>query len=50
MKLPVMIEAVGRAVGTQIAGVNRTIDNIMVKLEALQRKIDQLGDQNGQRQ
>ncbi len=41
-RLPVMIEAVGRAVS--IETINRNMDSIMEKLTALQRKID-IGDQ-----
>ncbi len=47
-RLPVMIEAVGRAVS--IETINRNMDSIMEKLTALQRKIDGIGDQNGQRE
>ncbi len=48
-KLPVMIEAVGRAVSIETETINRNMDSIMEKLTALQRKIDG-GDQNGQRE
>ncbi|KAL1268550.1 hypothetical protein QQF64_033913 [Cirrhinus molitorella] len=34
----------------QTVVVSRVMDNIMAKLEALQRKMDRLGDQNGQRE
>ncbi len=47
-RLPVMIEAVGRAVS--IETINRNMDSIMEKLTALQQKIDRIGDQNGQRE
>ncbi len=45
-RLPVMIEAVGRAVSIETETINRNMDSIMEKRTALQRKID--GDQNGQ--
>ncbi len=48
-RLPVMIEAVGRAVSIETE-TNRNMDSIMEKLTALQRKIDGIGDQNGQRE
>ncbi len=48
-RLPVMIEAVGRAVSIETETINRNMDSIMEKLTALQRKID-IGDQNGQRE
>ncbi len=44
-----MIEAVGRAVSIETETINRNMDSIMEKLTALQRKIDGIGDQNGQR-
>lgn len=55
LRLPDMIEALGRAVGTQtvaihrdmdniLAAINRDMDNNMEKFTALQRKLDQLGD------
>ncbi len=47
-RLPVMIEAVGRAVSIETETINRNMDSIMEKLTALQRKIDGIGDQNGQ--
>ncbi len=47
--LPVMIEAVGRAVSIETETINRNMDSIMEKLTALQRKI-YIGDQNGQRE
>ncbi len=46
-RLPVMIEAVGRAVSFETETINRNMDSIMEKLTALQRKID-IGDQNRQ--
>ena len=52
-KLPGMIGAVGRAVGTQtvaIQNLNRNMDNIMEKFSALQRRMDRLEDQNGQKE
>ncbi len=39
-RLPVMIEAVGRAVSIETETINRNMDSIMEKLTALQRKID----------
>ncbi len=48
-RLPVMIEAVRRAVSIETETINRNMDSIMEKLTALQRKIDG-GDQNGQRE
>ncbi len=49
-RLPVMFEAVGRAVSIETETINRNMDSIMEKLTALQRKIDGIGDQNGQRE
>ncbi len=49
-RLPVMIEAVGRAVSIETETINRNMDSIMEKLTALQRKINGIGDQNGQRE
>ena len=46
-RLPVMIEAVGRAVCTQTVTMNHYMDNIMEKLTALQRQMDRFRDQNG---
>ncbi len=46
-RLPVMIEAVGRAVSTQTVTMNHNMDNIMEKLTALQRQMDRFGNQNG---
>ncbi len=48
-RLPVMIEAVG-AETIETETINRNMDSIMEKLTALQRKIDGIGDQNGQRE
>ncbi len=39
-RLPVMIEAVGRAVSIETETINCNMDSIMEKLTALQRKID----------
>ncbi len=47
-RLPVMIEAVGRAVSIETETINCNMDSIMEKLTALQRKIDGFVDQNGQ--
>ncbi len=44
-----MIEAVGRAVSIETETINRNMDSIKEKLMALQRKIDYIGDQNGQK-
>ncbi len=49
-RLPVRIEAVGRAVSIETETINRNMDSITEKLTALQRKIDGFGDQNGQRE
>ncbi len=49
-RLPVMTEAVGRAVSIETETINRNMDSIMEKLTALQRKIDDIRDQNGQRE
>ncbi len=48
-RLPVLIEAVGRAVSIETETINRNMDAIMLKLTALQVKIDDFRDQNGQR-
>ncbi len=48
-RLPV-IEAVGRAVSIETETINQKMDSIMMKLTALQVKIDSFGDQNGQRE
>ncbi len=48
--LPVLIEAVGRAVSIETETINRNMDSITMKLTALQVKIDAFGDQNGQRE
>ncbi len=47
-RLPVLIEAVGRAVSIETETINRNMDSITMKLTALQVKIDAFGDQNGQ--
>ncbi len=47
-RLPVLIEAVGRAVSIETETINRNMDSITMKLTALQVKIDYFGDQNGQ--
>ena len=44
LRLPDMIEALGRAVGTQTVAIHRNLDNNMEKLTALQRKLDRIGD------
>ncbi len=49
-RLPVLIEAVGRAVSNETETINRNMDAIMLKLTALQVKIDDFRDQNGQRE
>ncbi len=49
-RLPVLIEAVGRAVSIETETINRNMDSITMKLTALQVKIDAFGDQNGQRE
>ncbi len=46
-RLPVLVEAVGRAVSIETETINRNIDSITMKLTALQVKIDAFGDQNG---
>ncbi len=43
-RLPVMMEAVGRAVSIETETINRNMDSIVEKLTALQRKIDHIGD------
>jgi len=40
LRLPDMIDALGRVVGTQTVALNRQIDNIVEKLLALQMKLD----------
>ncbi len=45
-----MIEAVGRAVSIETETINRNMDSIMEKLMALQKEIDDIRDQNGQRE
>ncbi len=49
-RLPILIEAVGRAVSIETETINRNMDSIKEKLTALQRRIDYNGDQNGQRE
>ncbi len=49
-RLPVMTEAVGRAVSIETETINRNMDSIMEKLTALQKKIDDIRNQNGQRE
>ncbi len=49
-RLPVLIEAVGRAVSIETEIINRNMVSIKEKLTALQSKIDYIGDQNGQRE
>ena len=46
-RLPVMIEAVGRAVSIQTGTMSQNMDNILEKLSALQRQMDRFRDQNG---
>ncbi len=50
IRLPILIEAVGRAVSIETETINCNMDSIKEKLTALQRKIDYNGDQNGQRE
>ncbi len=45
-----MIEAVGRVVSIETETINRNMDSIMEKLTALQKEIDDIRDQNGQRE
>ncbi len=47
-RLPVLLEAVGRAVSTETETINRNMDSIKEKLTALQREMYYIGDQNGQ--
>ncbi len=47
-RLTVLIEAVERVVSIETETINRNMDSIKEKLTALQRKIDYIGDQNGQ--
>ncbi len=49
-RLPVLIEDMGRAVSNETETINRNMDAIMLKLTALQVKIDDFRDQNGQRE
>ncbi len=48
--LPVLIEAVGRAVSNETETINRNMDTIMMKLTALEVKLGDFRDQNGQRE
>ncbi len=47
-RLPVLVEAVGRAVSIETETIKWNMDSITMKLTALQVKIDAFGDQNGQ--
>ncbi len=49
-RLPVLIEAVGRAVSNETETINRNMDTIMMKLAALEVKFGDFRDQNGQRE
>ncbi len=49
-RLPVLIEAVGRAVSNETETINRNMDTIMMKLAALEVKLGDFRDQNGQRE
>ncbi len=49
-RLPVLIEAVGRAVSNETETINRNMDTIMMKLAALEVKLYVFRDQNGQRE
>ncbi len=49
-RLPVMTEAVGRVLSIETETIYRNMESIMEKLTALQRKIDDIRDQNGQRE
>ena len=48
--LPVMIEAVGRAVGSQTVAIRSNLDNILERLTAMQKNMDRSGDRNGHRE
>ncbi len=50
IRLPVLIEAVGRAVSNETETINRNMDAIMMNLTALQVKLGDFRDQNGQRE
>ena len=39
-----MIDALGRAVGSQTAALNRQMDNNIENITALQKKLDRFGD------
>ncbi len=49
-RLPVLIEAVGRAVSNETETINRNMDTIMMKPAALEVKFGDFRDQNGQRE
>ncbi len=49
-RLPVLIEAVGRAVSNETETIKPNMDAIMMKLTALQVKLGDFRDQNGQRE
>ncbi len=49
-RLPVLIEPVGRAVSNETETINRNMDTIMMKLTALEVKLGDFRDQNGQRE
>ncbi len=49
-RLPVLIEAVGRAVSNETETINRNMDTIMMKLAALEVKFGDFRAQNGQRE
>ncbi len=49
-RLPVLIEAVGRAVSNETETINRNMDTIMMKLATLEVKLGDFRDQNGQRE
>ena len=44
LRLPDMIDVLGRTVAAQTVAFNRTLDNSTEKLAALQRKLDRLRD------
>ena len=48
--LPIMIEAVGRAVGSQTVAIRINSDNILERLTAMQKNMDRSGDRNGHRE
>ncbi len=49
-RLPVLIEAVRRAVSNETETINRNMDAIMMNLTALEVKLGDFRDQNGQRE